>query len=112
MMHRAIGLSLATLLCAVAAQAANEQAAQAHVELLQRHDADCQERGGKRQYIRNTHAARTVQAYVVRFFMNVQQADRSVLVLKPHAKAQKLGCTRVFDAPQTWEVIGAEFLRG
>lgn len=98
------------MLALATAQAGNGDAARAYVELPQQEDTACADRGGKRQYIRSMHETRTVKAYVVRYFMDVRQADRSILVLRPNKPPRKLGCTRVFDAEQRWEVIDAVFV--
>ncbi|MGH8503610.1 MAG: hypothetical protein ACREVE_14275 [Gammaproteobacteria bacterium] len=98
------------LLLTSAVHAHGGESVQKFVELYQQNDTACADRGGKRQYIRSTHKSRAVETFVVRYFMNVRQADRSILILKPGKKSQKLGCTRVFDAEQRWEVIDAVFL--
>lgn len=72
-------------------------------------DSDCNQRGGLRVYVLNRHPQRVIDLHIDRYFSTVRQAGRSMFALSPGG-AQPLGCNRVLDAPQHWEVVRAEFI--
>lgn len=72
-------------------------------------DKDCEERGGQRSFVKNSHAEQMIDLHLDRYFYGVRQAERSMFPLAA-GDEQALGCNRVFDAEQRWELVSAAFI--
>ena len=79
------------------------------VEFYQVGDEDCEDKGGARVFVKNLHKTQIIDLQLDRYFYDVRQAGRSMFPLKPES-SQALGCSRVFDAEQRWELISAMFI--
>lgn len=79
------------------------------VEFYQVGDEECEEKGGARVFVKNLHKTKIIDLQLDRYFYDVRQAGRSMFPLKPE-NSQALGCSRVFDAEQRWELIAATFI--
>lgn len=88
---------------------AGQNDASEFVAFYQQQDKDCEEKGGERVFVKNTHDSQIIDLQIDRYFYDVRQAGRSMFALRP-AASQALGCSRVFDAEQRWELIAAEFI--
>lgn len=98
------------LLCMLNGPVAAEQDdASEFVAFYQQPDKDCEEKGGERVFVKNTHDSQVIDLQIDRYFYEVRQPGRSMFALQPTA-SQALGCSRVFDAEQRWELIAAEFI--
>src|SRR5690554_3994263 len=98
------------LLCTLNGLAIAEQGdASEFVAFYQEQDKDCEEKGGVRIFVKNTHGSQIIDLQIDRYFYDVRQAGRSMFPLRP-AASQALGCSRVFDAEQRWELIAADFI--
>ncbi|MDO8825047.1 hypothetical protein [Methylophaga sp.] len=98
---------LATCLSSVVMAEAND--ASNYVEFYQEGDEDCEKKGGFRVFVKNLHKTQIIDLQLDRYFFDVRQAGRSMFPLKPES-SQALGCSRVFDAEQRWELIAASFI--
>lgn len=72
-------------------------------------DKDCEERGGQRTFVKNNHSEQMIDLQLERYFYDVRQAERSMFPLAV-GDEQALGCNRVFDAEQRWELVSAAFI--
>ncbi|WP_296592026.1 hypothetical protein [Methylophaga sp.] len=80
-----------------------------YIEFYEKWDEDCEEKGGARVFVKNTHQTQIIDLQLDRYFYDVRQAGRSMFPLKPDG-SQALGCSRVFDAEQRWELVAASFI--
>lgn len=80
-----------------------------YIEFYEEWDEDCEEKGGARVFVKNTHQTHIIDLQLDRYFYDVRQAGRSMFPLKPEG-SQALGCSRVFDAEQRWELVAASFI--
>ena len=80
-----------------------------YIEFYEEWDEDCEEKGGARVFVKNTHQTQIIDLQLDRYFYDVRQAGRSMFPLKPDG-SQALGCSRVFDAEQRWELVAASFI--
>lgn len=80
-----------------------------YVEFYEESDEDCEKKGGARIFVKNNHAEQTLDLHLDRYFYDVRQGGRSMFPLKP-STSQALGCSRVFDAEQRWELVSATFI--
>ena len=80
-----------------------------YIEFYEEWDEDCEEKGGARVFVKNTHQTQIIDLQLDRYFYDVRQAGRSMFPLKPNV-SQALGCSRVFDAEQRWELVAASFI--
>lgn len=80
-----------------------------YIEFYEEWDEDCEEKGRARVFVKNVHETLIIDLQVDRYFYNVRQAGRSMFPLKPDA-SQALGCSRVFDAEQRWELVAADYI--
>lgn len=80
-----------------------------YIEFYEEWDEDCDEKGGARVFVKNTHQTHIIDLQLDRYFYDVRQAGRSMFPLKPDG-SQALGCSRVFDAEQRWELVAASFI--
>tara|TARA_R110000787_G_scaffold47118_2_gene114222 strand:+ start:1245 stop:1631 length:387 start_codon:yes stop_codon:yes gene_type:complete len=80
-----------------------------YIEFYEEWDEDCDEKGGARVFVKNTHQKHIIDLQLDRYFYDVRQAGRSMFPLKPNV-SQALGCSRVFDAEQRWELVAASFI--
>jgi len=83
-----------------------------HIRLSAVYDADCARRHGKRARVQSIDTRRTIEVQLERYFMDVRQAGRSVVVLTPEAEPVLLGCSRVLadEAEQYWQPVRAMYL--
>lgn len=89
-----------------------EDSAVDYVHLIDKLDpetTDCAKSGGKRIYVVNKHKTDTIDVRVDRFFQDVRQAGRSVIVLRA-GEEQALGCSIALDAKQFWKIVSSEFV--
>lgn len=80
-----------------------------YIEFYEEWDEDCDEKGGARVFVKNTHQTHIIDLQLDRYFYDVRQGGRSMFPLKPNV-SQALGCSRVFDAEQRWELVAASFI--
>lgn len=80
-----------------------------YVEFYEEADEDCEKKGGARIFVKNNHAEQILDLHLDRYFYDVRQGGRSMFPLKP-STSQALGCSRVFDAEQRWELVSATFI--
>jgi len=80
-----------------------------YIEFYEEWDEDCEEKGGARVFVKNTHQTQIIDLQLDRYFYDVRQAGRSMFPLNPD-DSQALGCSRVFDAEQRWELVAASFI--
>lgn len=80
-----------------------------YIEFYEEWDEDCEEKGGARVFVKNTHQTHIIDLQLDRYFYDVRQAGRSMFPLKPDT-SQALGCSRVFDAEQRWELVAAMYI--
>lgn len=86
-----------------------EQDASQFIEFYETADEDCEKKGGARVFVKNIHTKRIIDLHLDRYFYDVRQGGRSMFPIKP-ATSQALGCSRVFDAEQRWELVSAIFI--
>lgn len=74
-------------------------------------DGKCQilSNGGKLRLVKNNHPNKTIKYRFNRMFAGKRQAGPAVGIVEPGNKPVKLGCTKVDDHEQTWEIKVAEF---
>ena len=60
-------------------------------------------------FIEFYEAEQIIDLHLDRYFYDVRQGGRSMFPIKPSA-SQALGCSRVFDAEQRWELVSATFI--
>ncbi|AFJ03251.1 hypothetical protein Q7C_2115 [Methylophaga frappieri] len=70
-------------------------------------DEDCEKKGGLRIVVQNLHDKEVIDMHLDRFFSDVRQGGRSMFALAPRTQ-QPLGCSKVFEARQHWELVSAE----
>ena len=103
-------IGLAILFATVSSQLAlAESKASDFIEFYEVGDEDCEEKGGLRVFVKNVHKTQIIDLQLDRYFFDVRQAGRSMFPMKPET-SQALGCSRVFDAQQRWELVAAEFI--
>ena len=88
---------------------AAEDDASRFIEFYEEADEDCEKKGGARIFVKNTHEKQIIDLHLARYFYDVRQGGRSMFPLKP-SDSQALGCSRVFDAEQRWELVSATFI--
>ena len=86
-----------------------EEDASRFIEFYEEADEDCEKKGGARIFVKNTHEEQIIDLHLDRYFYDVRQGGRSMFPIKPSA-SQALGCSRVFDAEQRWELVSATFI--
>lgn len=79
------------------------------IEFYEEADEDCEKKGGARIFVKNSHAEQIIDLHLDRYFYDVRQGGRSMFPIKP-SESQALGCSRVFDAEQRWELVSAIFI--
>lgn len=88
---------------------ADEHSASDYVLFTEKPDQDCEDKGGARLFVQNKHQQKIIDVHLERYFDDVRQGGRSMFALAPN-HAQALGCSRVLDAPQHWQLIAAEYI--
>lgn len=88
---------------------AEDDDASQFIEFYEEADEDCEKKGGARIFVKNSHAEQIIDLHLDRYFYDVRQGGRSMFPIKPSA-SQALGCSRVFDAEQRWELVSATFI--
>lgn len=81
-----------------------------HLKFAEFKEMNCVTKGGTQKALVNEDKTRSIEAYVDRYFAGVRQAGRSIIVLAPNGGTQKLGCSRVLDDEQRWEIVKAIFV--
>ena len=81
------------------------------VEIIARSHPQCSDRfaDGKMIMVRSSNTQHSIEVHLDRFFQDVRQAGRSVIVLAPNGEPRELGCSRVLadGAEQSWKIIKA-----
>lgn len=81
------------------------------IQIIERPHPQCSDRfaDGKMIMVQSSNKQHSIEVHLDRFFQNVRQAGRSVVVLKPNAGPSELGCSRVLadGAEQSWKIIKA-----
>ncbi len=80
-----------------------------YIEFYEEADEDREKKGGARDFVKNTHDEQIIDLHLDRYFYDVRQGGRSMFPIKPSA-SQALGCSRVFDAEQRWDLVSAVFI--
>lgn len=70
-------------------------------------DASCANKNGKMIVVESKEKNHSIEVQLERYFQNVRQPGRSVVVLEPGDKYKKLGCSRVLydEAEQKWRIV-------
>lgn len=80
-----------------------------YIAFYEEGDEECEKKGGTRIFVKNTHEKQIIDLHLDRYFYDVRQGGRSMFPLKP-SSFQALGCSRVFDAEQRWDLVSATFI--
>ncbi len=83
------------------------------IQIIEQPHPQCSDNNGKMILVRSSNRQHSIEVHLDRFFQNVRQAGRSVIVLKPNAEPSELGCSRVLadGAEQSWKIIKANIPR-
>lgn len=92
--------------------ASAETPARDYIEFYDQLDGKCQilSSGGKLTLVKNTHPDKKIRYRFVRMFAGKPQAGVTYGILVPGEEPTKMGCNRVDDHVQMWDIKVAEFM--
>lgn len=83
-----------------------------YIEFYDQLDGKCQilSSGGKLTLVKNTHPDKKIRYRFVRMFAGKPQAGMAFGILDPGEEPTKMGCNKVDDHEQMWDIKVAEFM--
>ena len=75
-------------------------------------DSSCANKNGKMIVVESKKKKHSIEVQLERYFQDVRQPGRSVVVLEPDGKYKKLGCSRVLfdEAEQKWKIVKVKII--
>lgn len=90
---------------------AKQADASSYLEIYKEFNGRCQGlRRGDIRMIRNTHPDKAIEFRMIRLLAGHRQASLIQDTINPDDEGQKLGCEKLDELEQTWEVVRARFV--
>lgn len=82
------------------------------IDIFEEENAQCSTKNGHMILVRSINTSSDIEVQLERYFQNVRQPGRSVVLLHPNDEPHELGCSRVLadSAEQRWKIVKAEII--
>ncbi|PHS26183.1 MAG: hypothetical protein COA83_03880 [Methylophaga sp.] len=82
------------------------------IHLSEMEHEQCSIRAGKMIMVGSSNTKQTLEVQMERYFMDIRQGGRSVVILRPDTGLHEMGCSRVLTdgSKQSWKIVQVKII--